>query len=198
MMKLSLLPMLALAAIGAFAQDPDYKKHPTILFTIGAQDFKSAQRVRSNTLSTVLRENQWAELKEMDPAFGVSFLNGITKNLDYSVNVSAASVNYPYRDKNRFAGNDAFLFETDASLHAKLLSDRYIVVPYLSAGAGFSVYKSYWDAFVPVGLGLQFKIGKDNFITTNAQYRLPITQRANYHFFYNIGFGLSLGSKKAG
>ncbi|TAD81689.1 MAG: hypothetical protein EAY75_17415 [Bacteroidetes bacterium] len=194
-MKLSLLTLLAFVALGSAAQEADYKKKPTLLLTFGAQDFKTAQLIRSNTLSSVLSNKQWSGITEMDPSFGVTFINGLSQNLDYSVNLSGASINYPYRDKNRLAGSDAFLFETDASLHAKLLSDKYIMVPYLSAGIGCSIYKSFWDAFVPVGLGLQFKLGPDNFITTNAQYRVPITQRANYHFFYNIGFGMTLGKK---
>lgn len=196
MRKLPLVIMFGVAVFAAKAQEPVIIKSPVLTFSFGAMDFKTAQAIRSSSLSSVLRNDQWSKLSKMDPALGINFINGISQYLDYSVNAYFATVNYPYRDKGTSAGGDAFLIETDASVHLKLLTDAHIVVPYLSAGAGFSTYKKKWDAIVPVGAGIQVKIGEGAWINSNFQYRLPITQRANYHFLYSLGFGANLGKKK--
>ena len=94
------------------------------------------------------------------------------------------------------AKRNALLTEIDAMLNFKLLSDNYVVSPYLSAGIGGSIYDEWrMDAFLPVGAGLQFSFGTDHFVFANAQYRVPVTQRANYHFLFSLGVASTLGNK---
>ncbi|MCZ0211835.1 hypothetical protein OZK63_41485, partial [Streptomyces sp. UMAF16] len=66
--------------------------------------------------------------------------------------------------------------EADASVNLKLLTDKYFMVPYLSAGVGASMYAgTYFGAYIPVGTGLQFNLGEGNFINLQYSYHLGIS-----------------------
>jgi outer membrane protein OmpA-like peptidoglycan-associated protein len=173
-------------------------KRGTLAVQVGAYDFGTAQAIRSGSLNSVLGNKQWTDFRQMDMAFGLSYIKGISEHLDYSVNGYFGSVKYPVRQSNGSAitGSNNLLFETDASLHLKLLTDNFIVVPYLSAGLGGSVWNGRFEAFSPIGGGLQFGLGQDYFAFSNFQYRVPVTQGANYHFLYGIGIGGPVGKPR--
>ena len=78
----------------------------------------------------------------------------------------------------------------------KLLTDRHMVVPYLSAGLGASLYNGKSGLYIPLGAGIQFNLFNEAFVLTNVQYRNTLTSAVNNHFQYNIGIGTSLGKKK--
>ncbi|MCU0404882.1 MAG: OmpA family protein [Chitinophagaceae bacterium] len=184
------------SAITVNAQDnKEFKKSPTIAVFGGAYDFVTAARIRNTSLSKVLGNKNWADLNEMDFAFGVSYLNGINNYFDYSVNFFTGNSNYPARGAET-SSRESFLSELDASIHMKLLTDKYVVVPYLSAGVGGSYWNKRFEAFMPLGAGLQVKLTEGSFLLSNFQYRVPVTQGANYHFMYNIGFGGSISTPK--
>jgi len=190
--------ILLFLAVAGFAQNKDYVKKPTVALFFGANDFLTAQRIRSSSLSSVLSNKSWANVREIDAAFGVSYLQGLNEMIDYSFNFSTSALEYPIRDNaSNSATKEYFLHTLDASLHVKLLTDKYAVVPYLSAGLGGSYWRKRFEAFAPVGMGLQIKLIPDYFFFSNFQYRLPVTAGANYHFFYNIGFGGSVAKEKA-
>ena len=76
-----------------------------------------------------------------------------------------------------------------------MLTEKYMLVPYLSIGAGASKYKGYFSAILPVGLGLQFRLTRETNIVLNSQYRIPVTENAEYHFYHSFGFTQALRSK---
>jgi len=84
--------------------------------------------------------------------------------------------------------------ELDANLHLKLLTDKYILVPYANIGVGVSAYKfSTYGAYFPIGLGFQVNLGKqDAFFFTQADYKTAVTNSAASHFTYSIGFSAPL------
>lgn len=181
-----------------YAQEQDVPKvikKPTLTFYAAGYDFKTAQNIRTRSLASVIGDKEWATLKEIDPALGLSFMKGISENIDYSVNFFSGATKYIVRDRPDI-NREGFLHALDASLHLKLLSDNYFFVPYLSAGVGGSLWRGRFEAFAPVGGGFQFKVAPDFFLFTNMQYRLPVTQSANYHLLYNLGFGGSIGESK--
>ncbi len=200
MMRKILLAILGIGCIiTASAQTTDKKliKRGTLAFQFGAYDFNTAQAIRNSSLSAVLNDKQWSNIEDMDIAIGVSYLKGITPFLDYSINGYFGSVKYPVRTNTGTQnGPEKLLFEADASIHLKLLPDNYFLVPYLSAGLGGSAYNGRFEAFAPLGAGLQFKLGNDHFAFSNFQYRTPITQGANYHFLYSIGIGAPVGKER--
>jgi outer membrane protein OmpA-like peptidoglycan-associated protein len=196
--------LLALFTLGLFgigrSQDKSGPiKRGTLAVQIGGFDFQTAQKIRSQSLSSVLGNKEWSNLKEIDMAFGLSYIKGINQHFDYSINGYFGSVKYPVRSSNGTSITGAaskLLFEMDASIHMKLLPDNYIVVPYLSAGVGGSVWNGRFEAFAPLGGGLQFGLGEECFAFSNFQYRVPVTQGANYHFLYSIGFGGPVGKPR--
>ena len=194
-MKKFLCSLLAIGIISANAQDNDYKKRPTLLINLTTFDFKTAQAIRSSSLSTVFTEKKWSKLSSMNLGFGLSYLKGLYNHLDLMVSMNGAFVRYPFRDKASY-NNDALLLETDAVVNLKLLTDKHCVVPYLSGGFGVSTYSGVWGAYMPFGAGIQVKLLEDTYFLTNIQYRVPVTQEASSHFTYSIGFGTSLSPKK--
>jgi OmpA-OmpF porin, OOP family len=199
-MRKTLLGLMSVCCvIAANAQNGESNiKRGTLAVQLGAYDFATAQAIRSGSLNTVLGNKEWSKPKEMDMAFGLSYIKGISKFFDYSVNGYFGSVKYPVRKSNgtTVTGSSKLLFEADGSVHMKLLPDNFTVVPYLSAGLGGSVWDGRFEAFSPLGGGLQIGVGQEHFIFSNFQYRVPITQGANYHFLYGIGFGGPVGKAR--
>lgn len=199
MRKLFLFSLSVLACTLAVAQPAKdaYKKPGVLVIQFGMQDFTTPQRLRSSSLAAVSNDKRWAKFSEQDPALGLSYIKGISNHFDYSVNYFLAAVNYPFRDATPRYSSEHPLQELDASIHMKLLPDNFVVVPYLSAGVGVSAFKGgRFDAFMPLGLGLQFALSPEVFAFTNFQYRIPVTERANYHFLSSLGIGTTIGKKK--
>lgn len=186
---------MAIGLLAANAQNSDYKKRPTLIVNLTTFDFKTAQAIRSSSLSTVLTEKRWSKVTDMGLGFGVSYLKGLCDHVDMMASINGTFVKYPFRDKPSY-NRDALLLETDVIANIKMLTDKHIVVPYLSAGVGISKYATVWGGYIPVGAGIQVRIMEDTYFLTNFQYRLPVTQEANYHFTYSIGFGTTLSPKK--
>jgi len=176
--------VLALSA-GVSAQT-SYKKRPTLAVNFVLNDFKTASTIRQSSLSSVLNNKNWSRFNQMNAGFGLQYLTGITEHLDFNSNLQLTFVDYPFQKKKPY-GNETALFELDATVNAKLLTDKHFMTPYLTAGLGASKYGSNFAAFIPLGLGLQFNLGnQESFLFTNFQYRLPVTILANYHFYYYI------------
>jgi len=91
-----------------------------------------------------------------------------------------------------FNNNKTLFLELAGTANLKLLSDKYILNPFISAGIGGYLFKKTFGAFAPLGIGLQIKLSPTTFIMLNSQYRVPITDRAAYHFFHGIGVVRSL------
>jgi outer membrane protein OmpA-like peptidoglycan-associated protein len=69
-----------------------------------------------------------------------------------------------------------------------MLKDNYFIVPYFTVGAGASMYGgNYFATYAPIGVGLQVKLGNDNFLTTSFVHRTAMSSLASNHLTYNIG-----------
>ena len=179
-------------------QSSDLIKQPTLGLSFFFNDFKTAQNIRNTSLSMVIRDKSGASFKEMSPGLALTYLEGISKHVDFSSTLAASYVDYPFEDKSgeQGSGSESLLVELDASLNLKLFEDKYWVNPYFSAGLGASKYKGYYGAIIPVGAGLQVDFYREAYVFINAQYRLPVTVTTSHHFFYSIGFAGVIGSKK--
>lgn len=187
-------------AVGANAQNENktsaYKKRPTFALNVVLNDFKTAEQIRSFSLSSVLNNNKWAKVSEMGMGVGLQYLKGLSNHFDFSTRLDVSVSDYKYRNDNQML-KDKFLVEWDASVRGKFLDDRYLITPYVSAGVGASMFQNRFGAFVPLGGGLQFSLGQgDAFIFTDVQYRVPVTNWVNYHLNYSIGVGGALTEKK--
>ncbi len=193
MRNIYLVVIVILLAGTGYSQEVSYKKKPTLSVNFLLNDFRTADLIRANSLSGVFRNNQWSKFNEMGPGLAVNYFQGITEYVDFMATMGASIVDYTFKNRQSL-GSDNFLLETDANVLVKLLSDRSRVTPYVSAGAGVSMYKVYWGAYIPFGFGLQFKLAENTFLHTQAQYRTGITELANNHFNYSLGFGTPIGN----
>ena len=183
-------------SVFSFAQT-EYKKDPAIGVHFFLNDFKSAASLRGSSLNSVLINKQFGKVKEMTAGLALNYLRGLNNHFDFSVTGAGSFVSYELRN-NPGSATDRFLLEVDASLIGKLTSDKYWVTPYLQTGVGGLIYGVYYGAFIPAGAGLQVNFYDEAFLLLNAQYRIPITETSNYHFYYSLGIAGNIGKKKEG
>jgi len=159
-------------------------------------DFATAQRIRSGSLTQVLRDDKFAKFKEMSPGVALTYFEGLHQFIDFagSLAVSFPSISLPGKTTS---SGDAMLLEADASVNLKLLPENYWFTPYAIAGVGGSKYKNYYGAFVPLGIGLKVNLFDEAAFFVSSQYRVPVTtETANYHFVNSIGIAGVIGNKK--
>lgn len=201
-MKRILLTVVVLAGLVSVsnAQTPaptmNWKKSPSLGINFVLNDFTTANRIKNNSLGGVLKDKDWAQFNEMAYGLSLQYMEGLTNHVDFSSSLSGSFLKYPFSNKAT-PSNDALLVDLDATLHLKLLTDKYCVVPYANVGVGVSAYKfSTYAAYFPVGLGFQFNLGKqDAFFFTQADYKTAVTNSGTNHFTYSLGFSAPLTSK---
>lgn len=195
-MKKILVVLMALCFLSpaSFAQDPEIRP-AAIGVSFFFNDYLTPSRIRSQSLSNVLTNNNWARFKEMAPGLAISYFKGLKKHVDVAGTLAGSFVREALRDKA--FSNDKFLLEADAALNIKLVSEKYWVQPYAIAGVGASMYDgSYFGAFIPVGLGLKVNFYDDTHLFVNTQYRIPVTREtSNYHLMYQLGIAGRIGPK---
>lgn len=193
-MKKSILFVLAFAVCSMSFGQSDYKKPGTLAFHFALNDFATASDVRANGLSATLNANKWYQTRRMSPGMGISYIKGLGQNVDLATTLTGSFLKYPVPNKP-LSSDDALLLEGAVTANIKLLTDKYCLNPFITLGVGASKYKGYYSAFIPVGLGLQFKVVENTYILLNSQYRTPVTDFSNYHFYHSIGFAQSFPKK---
>jgi OmpA-OmpF porin, OOP family len=190
-----LILSIILSHLHSFAQEPTYIQDPTLSVFFLFNDFKSAANVRATSLSSALRNKQFGKIAEMSPGLGLSYLEGIHKNYDVVITLSGSFLDYPFQNRPSL-NNDNFLVEGDVSLRGKMFTNKSWISPYLQLGVGSSFYAGYYAAFMPAGGGLQISFFDEAYLLINAQYRIPVTETANFHFYYSLGLAGKIGRKK--
>src|ERR1700761_9282639 len=166
------------------AQIDTVKKRPTLVFHAFYNDFQTAQLIRTTSFGSVWSNHLWSRISDMQMGFGLGYMQGITKNLDFAANADGSPADYLFKNGTTY-GSNRFLLDLNAGVNLKLLTDRHVIAPYLSAGAGFSLYQGKTGFYVPVGLGLQFNLFNQAFVFTSMQYRDALTAQVNDHFQYS-------------
>jgi outer membrane protein OmpA-like peptidoglycan-associated protein len=193
-MKKILLVIIGLGLfVVSFAQ-PDYKKRPSFGIHFVLNDFKTAQSIRSSGLASTVNSKLWHKTNGMTPGIAISYLQGMSENLDFVGSVAGSFLNYP--NAKTPSTDPRLLLEGTASVNLKLLSDKYIINPFLTAGIGASKFGGYYSAFIPAGIGAQVKIVDEIYFMLNSQYRIPVTENASYHFYHSAGVVANLTKKK--
>ncbi len=176
-------------------ETPDYTRKPTIGVHFFLDDFKTAADIRATSLNTVFDKRQFGKIKEMSPGLAIMYMKGISNHLDYAVTAAGSFVNFNLQNRPASTGSDKFLLEVDASVIGKMFTDRYWVIPTVNLGVGASKYGSYYGAFIPAGIGLQLNFFDEAYLLMNSQYRIPITETSNYHFYHSIGIAGTINKK---
>lgn len=192
---LAVLLALYLFVPTSFGQD-DEVRPAAIGLSYVLNDFRTANLIRTTSLSSVLANKQWTKPKQMSPGIAVSYFKGLYKKVDFAGTAAFSFLRYPMTGKTFFA--DRLLVETDASLNLKMVSEKYWVQPYLIAGIGASMYAGkYFGAFIPTGVGMKVNFFDDAHLFVTSQYRIPVTtETTNYHFFHQFGIAGRIGKKK--
>jgi len=169
------------------------KKGQTLGLNFTFLDFSTAADLKSKGLSGVLLDKNWKDIKRMSMGLAVSYTKGLTSNIDFSGSLGVSSLSYPLPNKN-VSFNESFLTEANANLNFKLLSDEFIVSPFLSTGVGFFNWKGYAGAYTPVGVGLQVNLFNETFLVLQSGYRFPVISNTTASsLYYSIGFHGNIG-----
>lgn len=195
MKKIISIIVLGILALQLAAQVPQERKPSTLAFHVFYNDFNTAQQIKTSSLKNVLKNHLWSKIGDMQTGFGINYLKGIRNKIDFVATLDGSWTDYLYEDGST-NGSNQFLLDANAALNLKLLTDRHTLVPYISSGAGVSLYQGKTGFYVPVGAGLQFNVFNEAFIFTNIQYRYALTSAVNDHFYYTIGVAVSIGKNK--
>lgn len=180
----------------SFSQDTtikqSYVRKPALGVSFFFNDFVTAQRIRSSSLSYVIANKQKAKWKDMNHGIAVNYFKGLNNHLDLAATLAGSFVEYAVGSNN--SSESKFLLEGDVSIDMKLLSEKYWLTPFASIGAGLSRYGSYYGAFIPAGLGLKLNLLDEAHVFYHSQYRIPVTTNtSNYHFMHSIGIAGIIG-----
>lgn len=194
-MKKILLVCIGLGLfVSSFAQG-EYKKRPSFGIHFNLNDFNTAQAIRANGLGNTLNTKVWHKTNLMSAGMTISYLQGLNNNLDFVGSLSGSFLKYP--NAKVIAPEPLLLLEGTATANFKLLSDKYIFNPFITAGIGASKFGGYYAAFMPFGIGAQVKIVDEVYMMINSQYRVPVTENASYHLFHSLGVVAPLFKKPA-
>lgn len=164
------------------AQSHNYIKDPAIGIHYALFNFNNSN-FQNNSSS-----------KKLKQGLAISYLQGISNHFDVSVTLAGSYLDYLLHNGTQLGKGD-LLLETDASLIAKIFTDKHLVSPYLTAGVGASKYNSYYGMYFPLGTGLQFNFINEAYLLFNAQYRFGLTNYVNNHFYYSIGIAGNIKKK---
>ena len=188
----------ALLILSFITSDIDAQEGPLRPKALGVSfimnDFATAERIRNSSLATVFANKQWAKFNEMSPGLAITYFQGLKPRIDFAGTLAASYVSYPLRNNKPAESSDALLLEGDASGNFKMFDESYWLTPYASAGVGISKYKSYWAAYIPVGVGFKLNLFDEASVFIAGQYRVPVSyETANYHFMYSFGISGVIG-----
>jgi OmpA-OmpF porin, OOP family len=156
-------------------------------FSFIANDYATADKIRSSSLSAVLRQKQFGKLKEMGHGFAVHYIKTVLPNIDLATSLGGSFVEFSLPGRNN--SSNRFLAELDISGNFKMFEEA-IFNPYLIAGIGASKYTNVYGAFMPFGGGVNINLFNEAKLFTQFQYRVPVTTDANKHHF-QISFGIA-------
>ncbi len=191
---LSLITFVIMQATG-FGQTGNYIKRPALGINFFFDDFKGAAYVRQNGFATAIKDKQLTKFSQMNAGFGLNYMTGISNHLDFAAGLGGTFLDYPFPNRSSVGSNN-LLLEADASVRAKMFSDKYFLSPFLSAGIGASKYLGYYGAFVPVGVGVQVNFFDDAFLVLHSQYRIAVPENSEFHFYHSVGIAGNIGKPK--
>lgn len=182
--------------INAVAQDSLQIKKPTIGFHFFYNDFKTAQLINSASLSNVLKNKLWTKPSNMQGGFGIDYIQGLNKNLDFIGSVNGSWVDYLLPGNTLF-GSSNLLLDFNTGVHLKMFSDKHTFSPFLIAKADYSTYKNLHGFSIAPGAGLQMNIFKDIFILATIEYRSALSQNLSNQLYYSVGIATNIGIKRS-
>lgn len=195
MRKILILSLSLTILCQGYSQTTSHIKGKAIGLSFFLNDFQTASDIRTMGLTEVINDGNLFNTSRMNSGFAANYLSGISKHMDFIATLGGSSFKYPVSGVPAFTKSKLYL-ETTAGINFKLLSDKYIVVPFMDLGVGAGKYDKYFSAFIPAGVGLQVNFSDAAFLLLNSQYRIPVTERANYHFYHSLGVVATISHRK--
>ncbi len=181
MKKTIVIILASLFSLSVMGQDTASIKPSSIAFKIGLFNFKKTPGTDNAS--------------EMAVQGGLQYFKGITKHIDFMMNLDFANLKYPFYTSSKIGipKKNEMYTALDASLNYKLLTDENKLVPYISAGLGIaSINNSYYTAYAPVGVGIQIKAKQGSFINILSTYRAEASALTKTHYNHSISYSLPL------
>jgi OmpA-OmpF porin, OOP family len=198
MKKIFLLLTILTSIVTMQAQEKINKQHvkrPALGVHFSLTDFKTASKIRSTSLNSVVLNKQFTSPRLMNPGLAISYTKGFTNHIDVQARLNSTFLNVPITGRSIIGDN--FFGEFDVTGNFKMFSDKYWVSPFLTAGIGAANYKgSYYSAYMPLGAGIQVNFWDEAFLLINTQYRVPITGNNDYHFYHSVGIAGNIGAPR--
>ena len=171
------------------------KKAPSVALHYGFTDFKTAINIKSSSFGNVLKNGQWSNFPMMDAGYGISYWQGLHKNLDITAGMNFTKSIYTFPAGIYTVSKNLFTF--DAKAVFKILSEeKWAVTPYITAGAGLYSNAGKTGFYAPIGLGVHANLWKEAFVFAGADYRITFKNTDNKSFLYTVGLGTHLFRKK--
>lgn len=154
-------------------------------FGFNFYDFTTAQRIRQNSLSSTINNDQLAEISDMAPGLSIVYAKGLRPQIDFAASLGIGSGRVFLQNKPNQVRNTSFA-SADVAVQLKLLPERFVFLPYVSAGIGATVTEGFYGATMPLGVGMRFRISDGTSIGLQSQYRVAVTETAGYHFQHGL------------
>ncbi len=132
-----------------------------------AKDAISARGVFLNYQFPI--NNDWSN-SDFTSGAEIEYVRHLNNALNLAFPLKIARAELPTNENGGF--NDASIFSLDALLQLKYFREKHFIYPYLFAGIG--AINEDFDNFTfaaPVGLGLNFRLGKHAYLSTKGEYR---------------------------
>src|SRR5215204_5495129 len=110
--------ILAGITLNTKAQTTTNLRKPGIGFSFIANDYATAEAIRTSSLSAVLRNEQFGKLKDMGHGFAVHYFKPFTPHIDLAMTFGGSFVTFSLPGKS--ISSNQFLAELDASANFKM------------------------------------------------------------------------------
>lgn len=171
------------------------KKAPSVALHYGFTDFKTAMAIKANSLGFVLKNGLWSNLPAMDAGYGISYWQGLHKNIEINAGMNFTKSIYTFPTGTFSVSKKLFTAEVKGVF--KLLEEnKATVTPYLSVGAGLYSNAGKTGFYAPIGMGVHANLWDEAFVFAGADYRVSFKNTDNKSFLYAVGVGTHLFRKK--
>ena len=180
---------LVLAFVGlttcAFAQKSNsgMTKKPALFgIHFNAVDFTTPVTLKDNSSNRV-----FANLRDMDFGFSLSYWKGLTSKIDFSTKATLILHDYATDRNEYYDGKNETGIELEPSLNFRPINDNNLFNLMITAGIGGGYYSGKLAAYAPVGAGFQLNFNSQTYMLLQAQYRFQLTNDVNDNLFYSLG-----------
>ncbi len=187
--------IFVLSIWGSAAQNSSDSKRSTLGLHFFYNDFKSAQLINTTSLSNVLKNKLWNKPQNMEGGFGIDYIHGLNKNIDFIGTLNGSWIDY-LLPGNTLYGSSNFFMDLSTGAHLKMLSDNHIFSPFLIAKANYSSYQNIHGFSFAPGAGLQVNLFKEVFVIATVEYRAALSHHLSNQLYYSVGIATSIGKKR--